>query len=123
MQNDVIRKKERLITIMQRRLPILRETIAMSQVELTEYIGISARTYALLEKNRQKMGWNVFLDCFLFFWSNQETKDLLSFNGGITLEDVQNILKYPVGNEMNAKCTMQIGYERILEIEKQKKQK
>lgn len=86
-------EKSELIEELKSMLPILRASIAISQGELAEYIGVSRQTYCALEQGKRDISWNTFLSLFLFFTTNEKTKALLNTREGFIVS-VHSILKY-----------------------------
>lgn len=85
--------KSDLVEELKSMLPILRASIAISQGELAEYIGVSRQTYCALEQGKRDISWNTFLSLFLFFTTNDKTKVLLNTSEGF-VESVYSVLRY-----------------------------
>lgn len=85
--------KSDLVEELKSMLPILRASIAISQRELAEYIGVSRQTYCALEQGKRDISWNTFLSLFLFFTTNEKTKVLLNTSKGF-VESVYSVLRY-----------------------------
>ena len=74
---DVV-QKEKLIQNMTDNLPILRKKLNLSQEELSELIGVSRSTIAVIEGRKKVMSWNMFLSLLMVFTKNKETDKLLN---------------------------------------------
>jgi len=91
--NEFRCRKSELISQLKNMLPILRASISISQGELAEYIGVSRQTYCALEQGKRDISWHTFLALFLFFTSNEKTKNLLETNEGF-IACVNDILQH-----------------------------
>lgn len=74
---DVV-QKEKLIQNMTDNLPTLRKKLNLSQEELSELIGVSRSTIAVIEGRKKVMSWNMFLSLLMVFTKNKETDRLLN---------------------------------------------
>ncbi len=74
---DVV-QKEKLIQNMTDNLPTLRKKLNLSQEELSELIGVSRSTIAVIEGRKKVMSWNMFLSLLMVFTKNKETDKLLN---------------------------------------------
>lgn len=61
---DVV-QKEKLIQNMTDNLPTLRKKLNLSQEELSELIGVSRSTIAVIEGRKKVMSWNMFLSLLM----------------------------------------------------------
>ena len=59
-------------------LPTLRKKLNLSQEELSELIGVSRSTIAVIEGRKKVMSWNMFLSLLMVFTKNKETDKLLN---------------------------------------------
>ena len=74
---DVV-QKEKLIQNMTDNLPTLRKKLNLSQEELSELIGVSRSTIAVIDGRKKVMSWNMFLSLLMVFTKNKETDRLLN---------------------------------------------
>ena len=61
---DVV-QKEKLIQNMTDNLPTLPKKLNLSQEELSELIGVSRSTIAVIEGRKKVMSWNMFLSLLM----------------------------------------------------------
>ena len=93
-------EKKKLITMLAPELVVLRAKAGISQVELSDLIGVSRQTYSAIERGAKQMSWSTFLSLILFYDCNQKTNQvlrsikaipqevMLAFNAGNTAKDV-----------------------------------
>lgn len=73
--------RDRLISILTDKLPVLRAKIGISQDDISSIIGISRQTYSAIETKKRKMSWNTFLSLILFYGYNERTTNLVEAIG------------------------------------------
>lgn len=69
--------KERVTNLMVENLPVLRETLKLSQADLAEMLDISRQQVTAIENNKRKMSWSLFLALVCIFSNNTDTAVLL----------------------------------------------
>ena len=74
-------RKDELIDILTKELPVLRTKVGLSQQELANRMGVSRQTYGAIENKRQKMTWNNFVTLLLLFKSNDDTAKQIDWIG------------------------------------------
>lgn len=75
-------KKNEVMQIMLEWLLVLRSTLNITQEQITYYVGMSRQTYSSLELGKKELTWSSFLSLFLFFMSNEKSRNLLSKKPG-----------------------------------------
>lgn len=73
--------KKKLTEKLALELPALRAKMENSQADMGELIGVSRQTYSMIETQKKKMGWSVYMALILVFSSNPKTAALLEFSG------------------------------------------
>lgn len=58
-------------------LAMLRTKLELTQVQLSNLIGVSRHTIMQVENKKAKLSWNTFLSILLIFIKNPETDKLL----------------------------------------------
>lgn len=94
--------KESLMGKLAMELPALRVKLGSSQAELAELIGVSRQTYSMIENQKKKMGWSVYMSLILVFSSSPKTAPLLDFCGAFPKE-LQVVLQKQVDCNKQAK--------------------
>ena len=72
-----ISTRKKLIGRLVYNLPVLRARIGASQAKVAEKIGVSRQTYCNFENGKTEMNWTSFIALVAFFYSNEETKEML----------------------------------------------
>ena len=89
MAEDTMRTeldKDNLIDILTEELPSLRAKIGLTQEELSDIIGISRPTYSVIETQKKRMSWNVYLSLLMFFTQNEKTVEIIHSIGAFPTE-------------------------------------
>lgn len=85
-------QKNKVIENLTLNLPTLRTKANLTQVKLSEMIGVSRQTLVAIENEKRKMSWNTFLSCLLVFQKNPETNQLLKIYN-IATDELENYLE------------------------------
>lgn len=85
-------QKNKVIENLTLNLPTLRTKANLTQVKLSEMIGVSRQTLVAIVTEKRKMSWNTFLSCLLVFQKNPETNQLLKIYS-IATDELENYLE------------------------------
>jgi DNA-binding XRE family transcriptional regulator len=73
--------RDELISFLTSQLVVLRAKLGLTQDEISSAIGVSRQTYIMIEREKQKMSWTVFMALVGLFQNNEGSAEILGKYG------------------------------------------